>query len=143
LLRLARDSTDQGGGKRRSGINRTYLVTDRYIECAIVRFGLDSHFAGIGEFDGISDQIDQNVLQAPALAAALRPQNACRSVHKWRNRACCLVGACPRLIRFYVRLLQPGSRLLLEGALINPASGDRSATNKLGNDLEMEVSVMI
>jgi hypothetical protein len=43
-------------------------VTDRYMECAVVRFGLDGDFAGIGEFDGIADEINQD-LRLPKHAA--------------------------------------------------------------------------
>jgi hypothetical protein len=32
-------------------------IADRHTECAIVRFGLDGDFAGIGELDGIADKI--------------------------------------------------------------------------------------
>ena len=36
----------------------------------IVRFGLDRDFAGIGELDGVADEVNQNLRQAPAVAAA-------------------------------------------------------------------------
>src|SRR5262249_5513069 len=45
-------------------------VTHRYIECAIVRFGLDRDFARIGELDGVANEIDQDLRQAPSVAVA-------------------------------------------------------------------------
>ena len=36
-------------------------VPDRYIECAIIRFGLDGDLAGISELDGVADVIDQDL----------------------------------------------------------------------------------
>ena len=33
-----------------------------------MRFGLDGDFAGIGELDGIADEINQHLGQAPAIA---------------------------------------------------------------------------
>src|SRR5262249_33280435 len=35
----------------------------------VVRFGLDGHFARISELNGVADQIDQDLRQAPAVAA--------------------------------------------------------------------------
>jgi hypothetical protein len=39
------------------------------MERAIVRFSLDGEFAGIGELDGVADEINQDLRQAPAVAA--------------------------------------------------------------------------
>src|SRR6516164_478395 len=45
-------------------------VADRDMECAIVRFGLDGNFAGIGELNGVADKIDQNLRQSSAVTMA-------------------------------------------------------------------------
>jgi hypothetical protein len=45
-------------------------VTDRYIECAIIGFGLDGDFARISELDGVADEIDQDLRQAPSVTTA-------------------------------------------------------------------------
>ena len=42
------------------------------MECAIVRLGLDGHFAGIGELDGVANEIDQHLGQAAAVTVARR-----------------------------------------------------------------------
>jgi len=42
------------------------------MERAIVGFGLDGDLAGIGELDGVADEIDQNLRQAAAVATAGR-----------------------------------------------------------------------
>src|SRR5262249_19335306 len=36
-------------------------VTHRYMECAVVRFSLDGDFSGIGELNGVADEIDQHL----------------------------------------------------------------------------------
>src|SRR5215471_11913669 len=43
---------------------------DGYIEGAIVGFGLDGDFAGIGELNRVADEIDQHLRQAASVAAA-------------------------------------------------------------------------
>jgi hypothetical protein len=45
-------------------------VPNRYMKCAIIGFGLDGDFTGIGELNGIADEIDQDLRQAAAVAAA-------------------------------------------------------------------------
>src|SRR5262249_49569929 len=45
-------------------------VADRYIECAIISFRLDRDFARIGELNGITDKVDQDLRQAAAVAPA-------------------------------------------------------------------------
>jgi hypothetical protein len=40
------------------------------MECAVVRFGLDGDFASIGELDRIAYEIDEDLRQAPTVAAA-------------------------------------------------------------------------
>jgi len=45
-------------------------IADRHMERAIVRFSLDGDFAGIGELDGVADEIDQDLRQAAAIAVA-------------------------------------------------------------------------
>src|SRR5260370_16630605 len=42
------------------------------MERAIIRFGLDSDFAGIGEVDGVADKVDQNLRQTPPVAVTRR-----------------------------------------------------------------------
>src|SRR6516165_3485819 len=39
---------------------------------AVVRFGLDGDFAGIGELDGVTDKVDQNLRQATSVAVPWR-----------------------------------------------------------------------
>src|SRR6516225_10461096 len=36
----------------------------------VVRFGLDGHFAGISELDGVANKIDQNLRQSSAVTMA-------------------------------------------------------------------------
>ena len=55
LLKLLKQLGLIGGGNAGSG------VTDRYMECAIVRFRLDGDLARIGELDRITDEIDQDL----------------------------------------------------------------------------------
>jgi hypothetical protein len=62
LLELLKQLGLIGGGDARTGI------ANRDIERSVVRFGLDDHFAGVGELDGVADQIDQHLRQAPAVA---------------------------------------------------------------------------
>ena len=38
----------------------------------IIRFGLDRHFASIGELNRVADEIDQNLRQAAAVTVARR-----------------------------------------------------------------------
>src|SRR6516225_9213924 len=64
LLELLKQFGLIGSGDAGSGI------TDRYMECAVVRFGLDGDFASIGELDRIAYEIDENLRQAPTVAAA-------------------------------------------------------------------------
>src|SRR6516164_1694557 len=45
-------------------------VADRYIECAIIRLGLDGNFAGIGELNRITNEVDQDLGQAAAVTMA-------------------------------------------------------------------------
>src|SRR6516165_10202536 len=47
-------------------------VPHRYIERAIISFGLDSDFAGIGELNRVADEIDQHLRQAAAVTVARR-----------------------------------------------------------------------
>src|SRR6516164_3054300 len=47
-------------------------VPDRYIECAIIRFGLNGDFACVGELDRIAYEIDQDLSQAPPIAMPWR-----------------------------------------------------------------------
>src|SRR5262249_30737693 len=47
-------------------------VTDRYVECAVIRFGLDGDFTGIGELNGVADKIDQDLRQAAAVSSPRR-----------------------------------------------------------------------
>src|SRR6516165_8645314 len=47
-------------------------IADRYTERAIVGFGLDGDFAGIGELNGVADEIDQHLRQTAAVAVARR-----------------------------------------------------------------------
>src|SRR5215472_17399093 len=42
------------------------------MERAVVSFGLDGDFAGIGELNGVAHKIDQYLRQAPAIAVARR-----------------------------------------------------------------------
>src|SRR6516162_9274257 len=42
------------------------------MERAIIGFGLDGNFAGIGELDGVADEIDQDLGQAAAVTVARR-----------------------------------------------------------------------
>ena len=42
------------------------------MERAVVSFGLDGDFAGIGKFDRIADQIDEDLGQAAAVTVARR-----------------------------------------------------------------------
>ena len=42
------------------------------MECAIIRFSLDGHFACIGELDRVADEIDQDLRQTAAVAVARR-----------------------------------------------------------------------
>jgi hypothetical protein len=65
LLELLKQLGLVGCGNARAGI------TDRYIECAIVRFGLNGDFARIGELDGVADEIDQDLGQAASVAPRL------------------------------------------------------------------------
>ena len=44
-------------------------IAHRHIECALVRAGFDDHFAGIGEFDRVAHNIEQN-LREPLFTAA-------------------------------------------------------------------------
>jgi hypothetical protein len=57
LLELLKQLSLIGSGNTGAG------VADRYMECAIVRFGLNGDFASIGELDRVADQIDQNVAE--------------------------------------------------------------------------------
>src|SRR5215471_12969042 len=66
LLKLLKQLGLIGSGDARAG------VANRYMECAIVRLGLDGDFAGIGELDGVADEIDQDLRQAAAVAVARR-----------------------------------------------------------------------
>jgi hypothetical protein len=49
-----------------------FKQTRNTMERAIVGFGLDGDLAGIGELDGVADEIDQNLRQAAAVATAGR-----------------------------------------------------------------------
>ena len=42
------------------------------MERVVVSFGLNGDFAGIGELDGVTDRIDQNLRQTAAVAVARR-----------------------------------------------------------------------
>src|SRR5262249_7106064 len=45
-------------------------VADRYMECAVGRFGLDGDFTRIGELNGVANEIDQDLGQAAAVTVA-------------------------------------------------------------------------
>jgi hypothetical protein len=47
-----------------------------------VRFCLDGDFAGIGELDGIADEIDQDLRQAPSVAAGRRELRSCLDLER-------------------------------------------------------------
>jgi len=47
-------------------------VPNLHMECAIVGFGLDGHFTGVGELDGVADKINEDLGQAPPVAVARR-----------------------------------------------------------------------
>src|SRR6516165_11372664 len=64
LLKLLKQLGLIGSGDAGSG------VTDRDMECAIIRFSLDGDLAGISEFDGVADKIDQDLRQAASVAVA-------------------------------------------------------------------------
>src|SRR6516165_1671518 len=66
LLELLKQLCLVGCGNTRAG------VVNRYMERAIVRFGLDGHFTGISEFDGIADEVDQHLRQAAAVTVPWR-----------------------------------------------------------------------
>jgi len=55
-----------GSGNARSG------VAHRYMKRAIVCFRLDSDLTGIGELDGVADEINQDLGQAAAVTVARR-----------------------------------------------------------------------
>src|SRR5215471_5025484 len=42
------------------------------MECAVVCFGFDGDFAGIGELNGVADEIDQDLRQAAAVTVPWR-----------------------------------------------------------------------
>ncbi len=64
LLELLKQLGLIDSGDARSG------VPDRYTERTIVRFGRDGDFANIGELNGVADEINQDLGQAAAVAAA-------------------------------------------------------------------------
>ena len=66
LLELLKQVGLIGGGDAGTG------VTDRHMECAFICFGLDGDFAGVGELDGIADEIYEDLSQATAVAVARR-----------------------------------------------------------------------
>jgi hypothetical protein len=72
LLKLLKQLGLISRGDARSG------VADRYVECAIVRLGLDADFASIGELDRVADEIDQD------LRYAVSPLAACCAIF-WRS----------------------------------------------------------
>src|SRR5215468_9111568 len=68
------------------------------MERAVVCFSLNGHFARIGELNGVSDKVDQNLRQAPSVAAA-RGQLRCHL-----DSECELFVSCQRLQRAANRL---------------------------------------
>ena len=62
LLELLKQLGLVGSGNAGAG------VTNRDMECAIVRLGLDGDFTCIGKLDGITDEIDQNLRQTTSVA---------------------------------------------------------------------------
>src|SRR6516165_4761650 len=66
LLELLKQLGLIGSGYARSG------VTHRHMERAIIRFGFNGDFARIGELDGVTDKIDQDLRQAAAVTVARR-----------------------------------------------------------------------
>src|SRR5262249_20314001 len=66
LLKLLKQLGLVGSGNARAS------VADKYMECAIDRFGLDRNLAGIGELDGVADKIDQYLRQAATVTVPWR-----------------------------------------------------------------------
>src|SRR5262249_2346378 len=66
LLELLKEFGLIGCGDARASI------ADGYTKRAIIRFGLDGDFTGIGELDGVTDQIDQNLCQSATVATTRR-----------------------------------------------------------------------
>src|SRR5262249_21155924 len=64
LLKLLKQLGLIGSRNPRTGI------ADRYMERAIISFGLDGDLAGIGELNGVADEIDQDLRQTTAIASA-------------------------------------------------------------------------
>src|SRR6516225_3689781 len=66
LLELLEQLSLIGSGDAGAGI------TDRYIECAIIGFGLDGDLARVGELNGVADEVDQDLGQAAAVTVTGR-----------------------------------------------------------------------
>jgi hypothetical protein len=66
LLELPKQLGLIGGGYART------CVTNRYMERAILRFGLNGDFARVGELNRIADRTDEDLRQAAAIATAGR-----------------------------------------------------------------------
>jgi hypothetical protein len=66
LLELLRELRLIGAGNAGPG------VAHRYLEQAIVRLSLNGHFADIGGFDCVADEVDQDLRQAAPVIVARR-----------------------------------------------------------------------